>query len=329
MHMLQYIFRRILLIIPTFFVISFVTFAVIQLPPSDYAQTYVANLAANGNVTSLETLQSLRNLYGIGQPVYVQFAKWMWGILSRGDFGLAFQYLQPVSFIIWDRIWLTMSITLGGVLISWLIAFPVGIYSAVRQYSLGDYISTFLAFIGISVPSFLLALVIMYISFKYLHTTIGGLFSSEMQKAPWSLAKLVDFFKHAWLPMAILGISSTGGLIRTLRANLLDEMRKPYVITARAKGLPEWKVVTKYPLRLALNPFISGVGFTLPQLVNGSIIISVVMNLPMVGSMLLSALQAQDMYLAGSLIMITSLMTIIGVFLSDMLLAWVDPRIRY
>ena len=327
--MLQYILRRILLIIPTFFVISFVTFVVIQLPPSDYAETYVASLAANGNVTSLETLESLRNLYGIGEPVYVQYAKWMWGILSRGDFGIAFQYMQPVSFIIWDRIWLTMAITLGGVLVSWLIAFPVGIYSAVRQYSLGDYISTFLAFIGISVPSFLLALVIMYIYFKYLHTTIGGLFSSEMEKAPWSLAKAIDFLQHAWLPMVILGISSTGGLIRTLRANLLDEMRKPYVITARAKGLPEWKVVTKYPLRLALNPFISGVGFTLPLLVNGSIIISVVMNLPMVGSMLLTSLQAQDMYLAGSLIMITSLMTIIGVFLSDMLLAWVDPRIRY
>ena len=327
--MLQYILRRILLIIPTFFVISFVTFAVIQLPPSDYAQTYVANLAANGNVTSLETLESLRNLYGIGESVYVQYAKWMWGILSRGDFGLSFQYLQPVSFIIWDRIWLTMVITLGGVLVSWLIAFPVGIYSAVRQYSLGDYISTFLAFIGISVPSFLLALVIMYVSFKYLNTTVGGLFSSEMEKAPWGLAKAIDFLKHAWLPMVILGISSTGGLIRTLRANLLDEMRKPYVITARAKGLPEWKVVTKYPLRLALNPFISGVGFTLPLLVNGSIIISVVMNLPMVGSMLLTSLQAQDMYLAGSLIMITSLMTILGVFLSDILLAWVDPRIRY
>lgn len=328
--MLQYILRRILLFIPTFFVISFVTFIVIQLPPSDYAETYVSSLVAQGaTINAQEQLENLRNLYGIGEPVYVQYAKWMWGILSRGDFGISFQYMQPVSFIIWDRVWLTMAVTLGGVLVTWLIAFPVGIYSAVRQYSLGDYISTFLAFIGISVPSFLVALVIMYIYFKYLHTTIGGLFSSEMEKAPWSLAKAIDFLQHAWLPMVILGISSTGGLIRTLRANLLDEMRKPYVITARAKGLPEWKVVTKYPLRLALNPFISGVGFTLPLLVNGSIIISVVMNLPMVGSMLLTSLQAQDMYLAGSLIMITSLMTIIGVFLSDMLLAWVDPRIRY
>lgn len=327
--MLQYIFRRLLLFVPTFFVISFVTFAVIQLPPSDYAETYVAGLAANGNVTSQQTLDNLRELYGIGEPVYVQYGKWMWGILTRGDFGIAFQYLQPVSSIIWERIWLTIFVTLGGVLVTWLIAFPVGIYSAVRQYSWGDYLSTLLAFIGISVPSFLLALVIMYIGFKYFNATVGGLFSSNMEQAPWSLDKLLDLLGHAWLPMLILGISSTGGLIRTLRANLLDEMRKPYVTTARAKGLPEWKVVLKYPLRLALNPFISGVGFTLPLLVNGSIIISVVMNLPMVGSMLLTSLQAQDMYLAGSLIMITSLMTIIGVFLSDMLLAWVDPRIRY
>lgn len=327
--MLQYILKRILLMIPTIFVISFVAFIIIDLPPSDYAETYVATLAANGNVTSQETLDQLRNLYGLGEPAPERYVKWMWGIVTRGDFGVAFQYNQPVSSMIWDRIWLTMAITLGGLLISWLIAFPVGIYSAVRQYSMGDYLATFLAFVAISVPSFLLALVIMYIRFKYFDITMSGLFSSEMEKAPWSLSKVADFFEHAWLPIIVLGIGAIGGLIRTLRANLLDEMRKPYVITARAKGLPEWKVVTKYPLRLALNPFISGVGFTLPQLVNGSIIISVVMNLPLVGSMLLSALTSQDMYLAGSLILITSVLTIIGVFLSDLLLAWVDPRIRF
>jgi peptide/nickel transport system permease protein len=327
--MLQYILKRILLMIPTILVISFVAFIIIDLPPSDYAETYVATLAANGNVTSQETLDQLRNLYGLGEPAPERYVKWMWGIVTRGDFGVAFQYNQPVSSMIWDRIWATMAITLGGLLISWLIAFPVGIYSAVRQYSMGDYLATFLAFVAISVPSFLLALVIMYIRFKYFDITMSGLFSSEMEKAPWSLSKVADFFEHAWLPIIVLGIGAIGGLIRTLRANLLDEMRKPYVITARAKGLPEWKVVTKYPLRLALNPFISGVGFTLPQLVNGSIIISVVMNLPLVGSMLLSALTAQDMYLAGSLILITSVLTIIGVFLSDLLLAWVDPRIRF
>ena len=327
--MLQYILKRILLMIPTILVISFVAFIIIDLPPSDYAETYVATLAANGNVTSQETLDQLRNLYGLGEPAPERYVKWMWGIVTRGDFGVAFQYNQPVSSMIWDRIWLTMAITLGGLLISWLIAFPVGIYSAVRQYSMGDYLATFLAFVAISVPSFLLALVIMYIRFKYFDITMSGLFSSEMEKAPWSLSKVADFFEHAWLPIIVLGIGAIGGLIRTLRANLLDEMRKPYIITARAKGLPEWKVVTKYPLRLALNPFISGVGFTLPQLVNGSIIISVVMNLPLVGSMLLSALTSQDMYLAGSLILITSVLTIIGVFLSDLLLAWVDPRIRF
>jgi peptide/nickel transport system permease protein len=325
----QYILKRILLMIPTIFVVSFVTFVVIRLSPVDYATTYVSNLAANGNVTSQETLEQLRNLYGIGEPAPVQYAKWVWGILTRGDFGTAFQYNQPVTAIIGERIQYTLIITLGGLLVSWLIAFPVGIYSAVRQYSPGDYLATFLAFVAISVPSFLVALVIMYIRFKYFNITINGLFSSELEKAPWDLTRVVDFLEHAWLPVLILGIGAIGGLIRTLRANLLDEMCKPYVITARAKGLPEWKVVTKYPLRLALNPFISGVGFTLPQLVNGSIIISVVMNLPLVGSMLLSALTAQDMYLAGSLILITSVLTIIGVFLSDLLLAWVDPRIRF
>jgi peptide/nickel transport system permease protein len=328
--MLQFILRRILLIIPTFFVISFVTFVVIQLPPSDYAETYVSNLLAQGdNIDAQATLENLRSLYGIGEPPAVQYAKWMWGILTRGDFGMAFEYQQPVSFIIWERIQYTIVITLASLLVSWLIAFPIGIYSAVRQYSWGDYLSTFFAFIGISVPSFLLALVIMYIGFKYFNTTVGGLFSSELDQAPWSPAKALDFLQHTWLAILILGISSTGGLIRTLRANLLDEMRKPYVITARAKGLPEWKVILKYPLRLALNPFISGIGFTLPLLVNGSIIISVVMSLPLVGVMLLRSLQSQDMYLAGSLILITSLLTIVGVFLSDLLLVWVDPRIRF
>ena len=236
--MLQYILKRVLLMIPTIFVISFVAFIIIDLPPSDYAETYVATLAANGNVTSQETLDQLRNLYGLGEPAPERYVKWMWGIVTRGDFGVAFQYNQPVSSMIWDRIWLTMAITLGGLLISWLIAFPVGIYSAVRQYSMGDYLATFLAFVAISVPSFLLALVIMYIRFKYFDITMSGLFSSEMEKAPWSLSKVADFFEHAWLPIIVLGIGAIGGLIRTLRANLLDEMRKPYVITARAKGLP-------------------------------------------------------------------------------------------
>jgi peptide/nickel transport system permease protein len=328
--MLQYIIRRLLLIIPTFLVVTFITFVIIQLPPGDYADTVVAGLVAQGdNINAEATLANLRTAYGIGEPVPIQYAKWMWGILTRGDFGIAFQYNQPVGSMIWEPIRYTVALTLAALLITWLIAFPVGIYSAVRQYSLGDYLGTTLAFIGISVPSFLLALVVMYIFFKYFNITFGGLFSSELEKAPWSLAKLADLIQHTWLAVLILGVTSTGGLIRTLRANLLDEMRKPYVITARAKGLPEWKVVTKYPLRLALNPFISGVGFVLPSLVNGSIVLSLVMSLPLVGVHLLRALTAQDMYLAGSLIMITSMLTIIGVFISDLLLAWVDPRIRF
>ena len=224
---------------------------------------------------------------------------------------------------------MTIVLSLGSVFITWLIAFPIGIYSAVKQYSLGDYVFTFIGFIGIAVPGFLLALVLMYVRFKYFGETIGGLFSSEFVNAPWSMARVADFIQHMWIPVLILAFGGTAELIRIMRANLLDEMRKPYVITARSKGLPEWKVLLKYPVRLALNPFVSTIGWTLPYLVSGSIILSVVMNLPTTGPMLLRALQVQDMYLAGAVILILSVLTILGTLLSDILLAWLDPRIRY
>jgi peptide/nickel transport system permease protein len=224
---------------------------------------------------------------------------------------------------------LTIVLSLGSVFITWLIAFPIGIYSAVKQYSLGDYVFTFIGFIGIAVPGFLLALVLMYVRFKYFGETIGGFFSSEFVNAPWSMARVADFFQHIWIPVLILAFGGTAELIRIMRANLLDEMRKPYVITARAKGLPEWKVLLKHPVRLALNPFVSTIGWTLPYLVSGSIILSVVMNLPTTGPMLLRALQVQDMYLAGAVILVLSVLTILGTLLSDILLAWLDPRIRY
>lgn len=328
--MMQFILRRILLMIPTFFVTSVVAFVVIQLPPGDFATTYIAGQAAQGdNVNAQEVLSQLRSSYGLDQPIYVQYFKWLWGIVSRGDFGIAFEFHQPVSSLIWDRVMLTLYLSLGSVLITWLIAFPIGIYSAVKQYSLGDYFFTFLGFIGISVPGFLVALVLMYILFKYFNTTLGGLFSSEMENAPWSFAKLVDLLSHIWLPMLILAFGGTAELIRIMRANLLDELRKPYVITARSKGMPEWRVLLKYPVRLALNPFISTIGWTLPYLISGSIIISVVMSLPTTGPMLLRSLQSQDMYLAGSIILILSMLTILGTLVSDVLLAWLDPRIRY
>jgi peptide/nickel transport system permease protein len=249
--------------------------------------------------------------------------------LTRGDFGIVFEMRQPVSSVIWERVWLTLVLSLGSVFITWAIAFPIGIYSAVKQYSLGDYVFTFLGFVGIAVPSFLVALVLMYLQFKYMGTTSGGLFSTELVNAPWSMDKVIDLLGHIWIPVLILAFGGTAELIRIMRANLLDELRKPYVVTARAKGLPEWRVLLKYPVRLALNPFVSTIGWTLPALVSGSIILSVVMNLPTTGPMLLRALQLQDMYLAGAIILILSALTIAGTLLSDILLAWLDPRIRY
>jgi len=327
--MLQYILRRLLLMVPTFFVISLVAFAIIQLPPGDFVTSYVAGLAAQGNQASQDATETLRKTYGLGDPLPIQYAKWMKGILTRGDFGLAFDLREPVSKVIWERVWLTVALSLGSVIITWMIAFPIGIYSAVRQYSFGDYFFTLLGFIGIAVPSFLLALVLMYLQFKYFNKTIGGLFSDEFLSAPWSLARVWDLIQHLWIPVLLLAFGGTAELIRIMRANLLDEMRKPYVVTARSKGLSEWKVLFKYPVRLALNPFISTIGWTLPYLVSGSIILSVVMNLPTTGPMLLRALQVQDMYLAGAIIMILSLLTIIGTLVSDVLLAWLDPRIRF
>lgn len=327
--MWQYILRRVLLMIPTLLVTSVVAFAVIQLPPGDYATSYMANLAAQGDMASQEAAQQLREHYGLDKPVYVQYAKWVAGIVLRGDFGIAFEMRQPVSQLIWERVWLTIILSLASVVITWLVAFPVGIYSAVKQYSAGDYLFTFLGFVGVSLPAFLLALVIMYIHFKYLGVTLGGLFSSQLASAPWSWARVRDFLQHIWIPVLILAVGGTAELIRIMRANLLDELRKPYVITARAKGLPEWKVLLKYPVRMALNPFVSTIGWTLPALVSGSIILSVVMNLPTTGPMMLRALQAQDMYLAGALILILSVLTILGTLISDILLAWLDPRIRF
>lgn len=327
--MLQFILRRTLLMIPTMIVTSIVAFVIIQLPPGDFATTYIAARAAQGDTTSQEMVQNIRQLYGLDQNVVVQYFKWMEGILLRGDFGLAFEWNQPVSSLIWERVWLTLALSLASLIITWLIAFPIGIYSAVKQYSIGDYLFTLLGFVGISIPSFLIALVVMYILFKYFGTTIGGLFSSEFQAAPWSWEKILDLLKHIWLPVLILAIGGTAELIRIMRANLLDELRRPYVVTARSKGLPEWKVLLKYPVRMALNPFVSTIGWTLPALVSGSIIISVVLSLPTTGPLLLRSLQSEDMYLAGSIILILSILTIIGTLLSDILLAWLDPRIRY
>lgn len=327
--MRSYIIRRVLAMIPTLFLASIVAFVIIQLPPGDFATAYVSGLAANGSIVSEEALESLRQDYGLNEPVIIQYFKWMNGILTRGDYGISFEHREPVSALIWDRIWLTMWLSLVSVLLTWIIAFPIGIYSAVRQYSVGDYVFTLIGFFGVSVPAFLVALVIMYLQFKYFGKVASGLFSDEFIAAAWSWARVKDLLAHLWLPALILGLGGTAELIRILRANLLDELRKPYVVTARAKGLPEWKVILKYPVRMALNPFVSTLGWILPGLISGSIILSQVMNLPTTGPLLLRSLQSQDMYLAGSMILVLSVATVVGTLVSDILLALLDPRIRY
>jgi peptide/nickel transport system permease protein len=326
---LKYLFKRSLYMIVTLIVVSLVAFIIIQLPPGDYATSLISSLSASGTTVSQEMLENLRVQYGLNESPIIQYGKWMWGIITRGDFGLSFSYNQPVSAMIWDRVWLTAGISLLCVLITWMIAFPIGIFSAVRQYSLADYIFTFIGFIGVSVPSFLVALIVMYVAFKVYGVTITGLFSSRFLDAPWSLERLGDLISHLWIPVLILALEGTAGLIRVMRANLLDELRKPYVVTARAKGMEEWKLLIKYPVRAALNPFVSTLGWLLPGLVSGSIIISVVMALPTTGPLLLSSLMSQDMYLAGTIIMLLSVLTVVGTLISDILLALLDPRIRF
>lgn len=327
--MAQFIIRRILIMIPTMFVISIVSFIVIQLPPGDYLTSYIANISASGEQVEAHVIEALNERFGLDQPVYVQYFKWITNIITKGDFGQSFAWRVPVESLIWGRLGLTLLISVATLIFTWVIAFPVGIYSAVNKYSIGDYIATFFGFLGLAIPNFLLALVLMYIAFKYFNQSVGGLHSPEYIDAPWSIEKIIDLFAHLWIPMIILGTAGAASLIRIMRANLLDELKKPYVRTARAKGLPEWKVILKYPVRVALNPFISTAGWLLPTLVSGSIIVATVLSLPTTGPMLLSALTTQDMYLAGAFILLLSMLTLIGTLVSDVLLALLDPRIRY
>jgi peptide/nickel transport system permease protein len=325
--MLSYILRRLLIAIGTVWVISVIAFIIIQLPPGDYVTSYIAQLMATGTLVTQEEAENLRIQYGLNQPVYVQYLKWAW-LVMHGNFGVSMEWKRPVTEVIGDRLLLTALLALAAVIFTWVLALPIGIYSAVRQYSVGDYAVTFLGFIGLAVPNFLLALVIMYFAFSYFGASVGGLFSTEYMDAPWSWARVLDLLKHLWIPALILGTAGTAQLIRIMRANLLDELRKPYVITARAKGLSEGRAILKYPVRVALNPFVSTVGYTLPYLVSGSIIVSIVLGLPTVGPLLLKALVAQDMFLAGTIVLLLGIMTVIGTLISDILLVWIDPRIR-
>jgi peptide/nickel transport system permease protein len=324
---LAYLARRLILAILTVWAVSVLAFVIIQLPPGDYITSYIAQMSASGSFVSQQDADALRHEYGLDQPIWVQYLRWMRMVL-RGNFGMALEWQRPVSEVIGDRLWMTMVVSVAAIILTWGLALPIGVYSAVRQYSVGDYVATFIGFIGLAVPSFLLALVLMYVGFKYFNASIGGLFADEFAEAPWSLAKAWDLVKHLPLPAMILGLAGTAQLIRIMRANLLDELRKPYVMTARARGVSEWRVILKYPVRVALNPFASTIGYLLPYVVSGSIIVSLVLSLPTVGPLLLRALVAQDMFLAGTIVLLLGVMTVIGTFLSDLLLMWIDPRIR-
>jgi peptide/nickel transport system permease protein len=325
--MLAYLARRLVLAVLTVWAVSVLSFVVIQLPPGDYISSYIAQMSASGSFVSQQEADALRQQYGLDQPVWIQYLRWMRMVL-QGKFGMALEWGRPVSEVIGDRLWLTMAVSGAAILLTWAVALPIGIYTAVRQYSVGDYIATFIGFIGLAVPSFMLALVLMYLGFTLFNANVGGLFSDELAQAPWGWAKVWDLVKHLPLPAAVLALGGTAQLIRIMRANLLDELRRPYVVTARARGLSELRVVLKYPVRVALNPFASTVGYLLPYVVSGSIIVSLVLGLPTVGPLLLRALVAQDMFLAGTIVLLLGVMTVVGTFLSDLLLMWIDPRIR-
>ncbi|WP_043361297.1 ABC transporter permease [Belnapia sp. F-4-1] len=325
--MLVYLLRRIGLAVITCVFISILTFIIIRLPPGDFVDAYIASLAASGSTVSLEQADAMRRDYGLDQPLPMQYLRWV-GRVLEGDFGVSMVWRRPVAEVIGDRLWLTMLVSLAALFLTWAIALPIGIYSAVRQYSIADYIFTTLGFIGLAVPNFLLALILMYVGFRYLGLNVGGLFSTEYVQASWSWGRAWDLAKHLPLPAAVLALAGTAQLIRIMRANLLDELRKPYVVTARAKGLSEARAILKYPVRAALNPFASSIAYLFPYLVSGSIIVSLVLGLPTVGPLLLQALVAQDMFLAGAIVLLLGIMTVIGTLISDLLLTWIDPRIR-
>ena len=326
--MLVFIVKRLLWMLPFLIAISFLSFVLIQLPPGDYVTTYIATLAASNEVVDQNTAADLRSRFGLDQPMVVQYWKWISNIIFHGDFGLSFEWQQPVKDLIWERMALTLLLTFAALLVTWGVALPVGVFSAVKKYSISDYVVTTLSFLGLAIPSFLLALVLMYIAAVEFGQNVGGLFSEQYLTAPWSVDKTIDLLQHLWIPVVILAVSGTASLIRVMRANMLDELHKPYVTTARAKGLSEFTLLVKYPLRLALNPFISTIAWLLPNLVSGSIIVAIVLSLPTAGPLLLQSLMSQDMYLAGAFILLICALTVLGSLVSDILLALVDPRIR-
>ena len=331
--MLAYIVRRFFLSIFTIWVISVLAFVIIELPPGDQVDRFKEVTESRDEVPDPERIALLRSYLGLDQPQYIRYLKWV-ANLAQGDLGISFRVQheeieKPVKHLLEDRLWLTVVLTAFTVIVTWTFAIPVGIYSAVRQHSVGDYVFTFLGFSGLAVPDFLLGLVLMYVAFAYFDQSVGGLNSADYANAPWNFARFLDLVNHLWVPAIVLGTSGTASLIRIMRNNLLDELGKPYVVTARAKGLRPMTAIMKYPVRVAINPLISTIGYLLPSLVSGSIIVSVVLSLPTLGPLLLEAIITEDVFLAGFIILMAGVLTVVGTLISDILLAVVDPRIKY
>jgi peptide/nickel transport system permease protein len=326
--LIAYILRRIAWAVPLLFAVSIIAFALISAPPGDYITSFAATLSQSGDVVDQVRLDALRERYGLDQPFIIQYWQWISGVI-KGDFGMSFEWHEPVAELIWERMALSVTLALSTLMFTWAVALPIGIYSAVRKYSVGDYIFTTIGFVGLATPNFLFALVLMYVAVVHFGADVSGLFSPQFHDAPWSWAKLIDLAKHIWIPILILGTSATASLVRIMRANLLDELHRPYVTTARAKGMSEWHLILKYPVRIAINPFVSTIGWAFPHLISGAVITAFVLSLPTAGPLMLQALLAQDMYLAGAFILLLCCLSIIGMLVSDILLAVIDPRIRF
>jgi len=326
--MISFIARRLMIMIPLLIMLSIVSFIVIQLPPGDYLTTYIQALEAGGQQVREDEIARLRAQYGLDKPIYQQYFIWMRGVF-RGDFGRSFYWQKPVIEVVMERLPITLVMSFASLLVVYIIAIPIAILSAVYQYSIFDYVATFFGFLGLAVPAFLLAMVVSWVAYLITGKMVTSLFSLEFRDAPWSWARVIDLFKNVWLPIIIIGVAGTAGLIRTLRATLLDELRRAYVTTARAKGLSEARLLLKYPVRIAMNPVFSTVGWILPGLINGGVLVGIVLNLQIIGPVLMQATLSQDMYLTGSIVLILSTLTVVGSLISDILLAWLDPRIRY
>lgn len=325
--MLRYIAWRIAVMVPTLLIISALVFAIIELPPGDYFESYVAELQAQGESVDLKAIEALKVQYGFDKPPIERYFHWVWGMV-QGDFGYSFEYELPVTDVVGDRLWLTMLVSFVTIIFTWVVAFPIGIYSATHQYSWGDYGLTFVGLLGLATPNFLLALVFLYLANLWFGTSIGHLMDAQYFNQPMSWAKAKSILEHLIIPVIIIGTAGTAGMIRRIRANLLDELQKQYVITARAKGLHPFKALMKYPLRMSMNFFISDIGSILPAIISGAEITAIVLSLETTGPLLIRALQAQDMYLAGSFLMFLAFLSVIGVLISDFALALLDPRIR-